>query len=70
MKVSLVKLALVVGPLREWLEKILAGTRHTNQAIDNRFLREEGWTLEWAAALTAAKETLQNTVTLAYPRPE
>lgn len=67
---SLLRLAAVAVHLRENLETLLAENRRTKMVARNEAIQEEDWTTERRAAWDAADETLENAVTLAYPKSE
>lgn len=68
MRTPFVNLAAVAEPLHELLEELLAGTKCSKRMRNNRMLQEEDWTAERGAAWMAAKNVLQNAMTLAYTK--
>ena len=58
----------VVAPLRDLLQAVLVGGKHTKRLEKNKPIAEEHWTRERQEAWDAALGVLRDAVKLAYPK--
>ena len=68
MHTSLPKMAEVVAPLRDLLEKVLNGGKRTKRVAKNKPITEEHWTRERQESRDALLGVLRDAVKLAYPK--
>ena len=68
MHTSLPKMAEVVAPLRDFLEKVFYGGKRTKSVAKNKSITEKHWTRERQEPWDTAIEVLRDVVTVAYSK--
>ena len=70
LRTSLPRMAEVVGPLRLFLEELMAGAaRRTKRVANNRAIPPAAWTEGKLKAWADAQELVAHAVTFYHPRP-